>query len=121
MHPALAHAPGLTKALGERPVLTLNGLLADEQAGHGRFVYPGPSSALFVRSVDYATGERVMEAGPAAGKLDDILAALPGIEDWARNTGHTQAHITAGRKGWERLLTPKGYEFYAIVLRKVLR
>lgn len=53
----------------------------------------------------------------AAGKLDEIVQAEPGIADFARENGCKYVEIF-GRKGWKRSL--EGYTEQFTVLRKVL-
>lgn len=110
----------LQHALGRRSVLTLDDIAeaVREQRGH---VLTTDRSAIFVGVHEYPrSGERVAEAGPAVGDLNEILAAVPHIETWARAHGCTQAHVHTGRIGWERKLRTQGYEIYQTVLRKLL-
>lgn len=111
----------LRQALGgDRPLLTLEDLLDEVASEHGRFLYPGARSVIFVHEVIYeGTGERVIEVGPAAGDLEEIAALLPAMEKWAADHGCTQVHLV-GRRGWVRALAQHGYEEYATVVRKVL-
>lgn len=78
-------------------------------------------AAIYSEIVNYeATGERVLEVGPAGGDLDEIMQLVPMIEETAREWGVTQIVVNAGRTGWQRLLAQHGYEVSHIVLRKIL-
>lgn len=113
-------ALALDKTLGERPVMTEEDFQALVDRGEAQ-VWRGERSALLVRRVAYGySGEVVLEAGPAAGDLNELLEATPKLEAWAREIGCTQAMVYAGREGWERALKQHGYEVHQIVLRKLL-
>ena len=78
-------------------------------------------SVVFLRVSQYENGERVMEAAPAAGDLNEILEhGTRDIEALARANNCTQITIQAGRSGWAKALEPHGYEQVAVILRKVL-
>lgn len=49
--------------------------------------------------------------------LQDAMAVLPDLEAWARERGATEYQLI-GRKGWQRLLEPHGYEPEAVIYRK---
>lgn len=78
-------------------------------------------SVVFLRITQFENGERVLEAAPAAGDLEEILEhGTRDIEALARDNDCTQITIQAGRAGWAKALEPQGYEQVAVILRKVL-
>ena len=104
----------------ERPLVTPEELKAQVDRGEAT-IWQTPNSALYLRRVEYhGTGEVVLEAGPAAGNMAEIIAAIPSLERWAREIGCTQVHVHAGRDEWEKALKAHGYAFEKIVLRKVI-
>lgn len=110
----------LAPALADpHPILSVQDL-AQQLVERRAFLWTGERSCVFVRIWDASTGERVCEAAPAAGDLNEIVErAVPEIEAWARENNCTQGQIIAGRSGWERALAGHGYELTAITLRKV--
>lgn len=103
----------------ERPDVSVIDL--QDELSAGALVWAGERSAVLVRTRDCTTGERVCDASPAAGDLNEILdRGAREIEAYARATGCTQIHVQAGRDGWERALAPHGYERTAVILRKLL-
>lgn len=109
----------LERSLGERPLVTMDDIERALQSGRGH-VLTTAHSAIFV-TVDYHqyAGERVANVGPAHGDLEEIIAALPHLESWARDEGCTQAHVH-GRRGWARALKTHGYDEYQTITRKLL-
>lgn len=55
----------------------------------------------------------------AGGNLRAVLAFQTPLENWARATGCTSITVN-GRRGWDRALSPLGYERDGDVLRKTL-
>lgn len=53
------------------------------------------------------------------GDLNDLLSHREEVEAWAKSQGCTRM-LTAGRKGWSRVMAPFGYGFAAEVLHKEL-
>tara|TARA_R110000868_G_scaffold18728_3_gene81789 strand:- start:4873 stop:5238 length:366 start_codon:yes stop_codon:yes gene_type:complete len=95
--------------------------LRDELQSPDAYIWTGERSCVLVRVRDCTTGERVCDASPAAGDMNEILErATSEIEDFARLNRCTQIHIRAGRPGWERAFKPHGYERSAVILRKLL-
>lgn len=112
--------PGVIAALGDRSVITLEDLQAELDTGSAQLC-EFAHSAIYLRRVSYeSAGEVVLTAGPAGGDLEEILEAVPRLEEWAKQIGCTQVHVHAGREGWARPLKEQGYEIYQIVLRKIL-
>lgn len=112
--------PRIDAAIGERSLVPLSELQRRLDAGEAT-VWRGARSALYLRRIFYPeSSELVMEAGPAEGDMEEILAAVPHLEAWARSIGCTQVHVYAGRAGWERALRAQDYGLYQIVLRKIL-
>lgn len=110
----------LALGLGDRSVITMADLIA-ALSERRAFLWSDKTSACFVAVNDYPNaGERIAEAGPAAGDMAEIIAGIPDMEAIARDCGCTQAHVTMGRDGWRKPLTQLGYEPYAITMRKFL-
>ncbi|HEX4198751.1 MAG TPA: hypothetical protein VHZ26_15040 [Caulobacteraceae bacterium] len=82
-------------------------------------LWPGERCALVSEFVSYPSGERASQVMSAGGDLGEILAMVPGMEAFARLNG-CAISIVEGRRGWERVLKPAGYEFLSIKLRKTL-
>ena len=118
--PAASHwdrcAEWLVSGLEGSP-FTLNDLARKLQAGTAQF-WPGKRAAM-VTEVQSVGSDRVMVVLSAGGDMDEIMEMRPGIEAMARLMGCSAAEIE-GRKGWEKMLKPHGYEFHTVVLRKVL-
>jgi hypothetical protein len=109
----------LKMALGDRSVITIEDLAAALEGGRA-FLWQGGRSACFVAVNDYPNaGEKVAEAGPAAGDMHEILNGIPDMERIARACGCSQAHVTMGRD-WSKKLKPLGYEPFSITMRKFL-
>ncbi len=109
----------LKGALGERPLVTIDELRRDLVAGVG-YLLTAPRSVIFVTVNDHLrAGERVVNVGPAAGDLEEIIEALPHLEGWARQEGCTQVMVH-GRRGWVRALAKHGYDEYQVLTRKLL-
>jgi hypothetical protein len=49
----------------------------------------------------------------------DFKNIVPKIEEYYKNLGYEFWEMT-GRKGWEKVMAPLGYEFKSITLRKIL-
>lgn len=82
-------------------------------------LWPGERCALVSEFVSYPSGERASQVMSAGGDLDEILSMVPGMEAFARLNGCAVSTVE-GRRGWERVLKPAGYEFLSIKLRKTL-
>jgi len=96
--------------------------LKDElESSPGAALWMGDNSVVFLRLCDHDTGERVLEASPAAGDLEEILTrGTKEIETIARQNGCSQIQVRAGRGGWERALKASGYEVTAVIMRKIV-
>lgn len=105
---------GWSEALQDHPFLTAEALLLECENGSAR-CWSGAHSDVFTR-----IEAGVLEIGPVAGDLKEMLGMLPRIEAWARLNGATQVHIQAGRDEWEHVLSPLGYSVAAVILRKTL-
>jgi hypothetical protein len=55
----------------------------------------------------------------ASGTMDDVLDVLPSVEAWGRIQG-CEAVTFAGRKGWLRVMTKRGYSSTLAVMEKGL-
>jgi hypothetical protein len=111
--------PGLKAALGERPVLTEQDIADMVGTGEAR-EWPLPSGGILVRQIPYDSGEVVLHGGPAGGDREEIIGAIPRIEEWARGNGVTQIHVHMGREGWRKDFAAMGYEVYQVIMRKVI-
>jgi hypothetical protein len=68
----------------------------------------------------YATGKTFIRvAGIAGERVKEALPLLADIEQWGRSVGACKV-VAVGRKGWEPVLRPLGYEIEAVVLSKQL-
>ena len=96
--------------------------LKDElETSPGAALWMGENSVVFLRLSDHDTGERVLEASPAAGDLNEILTrGTKEIEAIARQNGCSQIQVRAGRGGWQRALKASGYEVTAVIMRKIV-
>ena len=110
----------LTLAEDARDVLTADDFRERLETGAATLWQTPRSAIMLQRTAYHRSGEVVMEAGPASGDMEEILAAVPRLEDWARSIGCTQVHVHAGRRGWERALKAQGYEVHQVILRKLL-
>jgi hypothetical protein len=64
------------------------------------------------------TQKRVLTMYALGGeRLQEAIAVLPDLEAWARAQGAQEFELV-GRKGWQRLIEPYGYEPEAIIYRK---
>lgn len=96
---------------------TRDGLLAQILAGQAQ-LWPGEDCAIVTQCV-LNDGVGSIHAWLGGGRLCGMLALRPGIEAWGRAMGCAFATID-GRKGWERLYRPFGYEPHEGLLRKAL-
>lgn len=103
---------GWAVALDGHPFVSVDDLIGEIERGEAHCI-SGARSDVFVR-IDRG----VLEMGPVAGDLKEMLAMLPHIELWAQANGATEAHVQAGREEWEPVLAPHGYEVAAVILRK---
>lgn len=105
-------AQGWAKALEGHPFVSVDDLISEIEQGAAVCI-SGERSDVFAR-IDRG----VLEMGPVAGDLRELLEMLPRIEAWARANGATEVHVQAGRGEWEHVLSPRGYEVAAVILRK---
>jgi hypothetical protein len=82
-------------------------------------LWPGAKCAIVSEFVSYPSGERASQVMSAGGDLDEIMSLVPGMEAFARLNGCAVSTVQ-GRKGWERVLKPAGYDFFSVTLRKIL-
>ncbi len=77
------------------------------------FLWPGKESAIITEFYVTPTGLKSHHTWLAGGKLEEIVAMMPTIEDWGRKNGcHRQTG--SGRAGWLKVFD--GY--HAIGVRK---
>lgn len=81
-------------------------------------LWPGKNAAI-VTEIDTMAQKRVVRVWLAGGDMNEVLEMAKGIEAWARLNGCTEV-LVEGRKGWEKMLKPMDYDFFSVVLRKVL-
>jgi hypothetical protein len=89
-------------------------LMLDLKKGHAQ-LWEGERSAF----VTQVRTDRIIHAWLAGGDLKELIVLVPGLESFGRAWGCTVATVT-GRKGWDRVLKPFGYERVGAELRKVL-
>lgn len=83
------------------------------------YFWPGANAAVVAERMIYPSGEAVLQTLWAVGDLDEVLSLEPGMAATARLTGCSRILIE-GRKGWERLMKPAGYEPWSVTICKVL-
>lgn len=71
-------------------------------------LWPGERAAMVTQLLSSAEG-RFLHVWLAGGSLAELLAMRAGIEAWGRVQGAEFMSID-GRRGWDRLLRPFGYE-----------
>ncbi len=96
---------------------TAEAVLDDLLSGHAQ-LWPGDHCAIVTQCIRGPEGGTI-HAWLAGGILSELLALRTGIEAWGRSMGCCFATIQ-GRKGWDRLYRPLGYEPVDGVLRKRL-
>ena len=69
--------------------------------------------------VTYPSGKMCRVETLAGDNMDDWFYMLKDLEEWAKLNGCIAMDIF-GRKGWEKVLKPAGYEFESVLLRKRL-
>lgn len=106
------------EAMGEDDLYTIEEL-EQRVATHRAYLFAGKNAAVVGQVEPYPGGARAMQISWACGDLDEIIALSPGIEAMARMVGCTMM-IVEGRKAWERMLKPAGYEFFSVTLAKEL-
>ena len=97
---------------------TIDDVLKDIEHDHAIF-YPVKNGAAIFRIALYPQ-KRILRLWLAGGEMDaNLNAVLEAAEFHARE--HDCAGIEiGGRKGWERVLKPHGYEYRCVVLKKDL-
>ncbi|MBL8771149.1 MAG: hypothetical protein JNK30_07170 [Phenylobacterium sp.] len=88
-------------------------------AGGEAYLWPGADAAIVTQVVAYPSGEKVLQTLWAVGDLKEVLALEPALCASARLLGCSRILIE-GRKGWERLLKPAGYEPWSVTVSKVV-
>ncbi len=112
-------APWIQAALNEAPLThTLCDVRAMVDSGDAQF-WPFLHSACITQIWDEPQA-KVLHHWLVGGDLTDLLSHRPEIEIYARTMGCTRLLI-GGRKGWERVLSPFGFELAGIVMAKELK
>lgn len=89
----------------------------DAVFGGRAHLWAGVRAAAVSRWVEYDTGKTLL-IWVAGGDLDELTnRMLPAGEDWARERGCTRA-LLYGRRGWERVLAPRGFRHHSTLLLK---
>lgn len=109
--------PWLIPAIERDRETTPDELLSEVLSGRAQ-LWPGDRSCIVTQCFLGPDGGTI-HAWLGGGKLSEMMALRPGIEAWGRAMGCTVATIE-GRKGWERLYRPFGYQMADGVLRKRL-
>ncbi len=103
----------------------------ERQIAEGRLQFwPGERCAVVTEIVEYPRlkalnffligGDSTSPDGLRGAGLDELLTRMePAIIEWAKAMGCTRV-ASAGRKGWERVLSPLGYEKTLSVMLKEL-
>ena len=80
----------------------------------------GTENAAIVTEIVAYPQTRALRVWIAAGRLDDVLELFDGpVTEFGRAENCTVAEFV-GRPGWERVMTPRGWEKVGIVMRKEL-
>lgn len=91
----------------------------ERKIGQGRaYLFPGKNAAVVAEKAEYS-GQTVFQCLWSVGDLDEVLALAPGIEAFGRLIGCSEM-LVEGRRGWEKVLKPLGYEFFSVTMRKAL-
>lgn len=93
-------------------------LEADVMAGRAYF-WPGENAAVVATVLEYPGGARDLQTLWAVGDAAEVLTLEPGIAATARLLGCSGV-LVEGRRGWERMLKPLGYEPWSVTVRKVV-
>lgn len=91
----------------------------ERKIGQGRaYLFPGKNAAVVAEKAEYS-GETVFQALWSVGDMEEVLDLAPGIEAFGRLIG-CSSMLVEGRRGWEKVLKPHGYEFFSVTMRKAL-
>lgn len=111
--------PWIEAALARQPLHSFADVEAALAEGRAQ-LFPGERSVIVTAIEDYPNGERVIDTWLAGGDGEEIAETMrPKVEAWAESQGCTLVTVS-GRKGWERMLAPHGYDHFATVLAKRL-
>lgn len=91
----------------------------NEIADGRAFLWAGSKSCHVVQVYD-TPGGRVVQAWIGAGDLEELLAMVPAIEEWARKEKGCKFAFVTGRRGWIRALRDSGYAEQHTTLSKEL-
>ena len=79
-----------------------------------------PLLTAFCTAMRVADGRKWLVFEALAGEdMEAWLPLLSEFEGYAKEAGASVSHIQ-GRRGWERVLRPYGYELKSVILEKVL-
>lgn len=112
-------AAWIQAALDESPKThTLTDVFAMVTRGEAQF-WPFERSAMVSLIWDEPQA-KTLHQWLVGGDMDDLMSHNDDAERWARTRGCTRM-LVAGRRGWERVMRPFGFEFVGVVLAKELR
>lgn len=106
----------LSKALARGGEHTLDHVLTKIMAGQAQ-IWEGESAVIVTEITEKPEG-RVIHIWLGAGRLDPLLALVPGVEAFGRAWGCAAIELE-GRRGWHRVMGRLGYHGDT-VLRKAL-
>lgn len=107
---------------GARGELTLLDVKKDVLSSHTQVWVSeerGEITGVATTHLDHYPNKRVLVLLHASGSIEVKDELLEKVEDWARFLRADSVSIW-GRKGWERVLAPHGYEYAYTVLEKPL-
>ena len=97
---------------------TIEDIEAEISAGALQF-WPGKNCAGVTRFVE-TPQLKILAIFLTGGDLDEILTGLePAFVDWAKASGCSRI-VETGRRGWEKVLGPRGYQVTGITMMKVI-
>jgi hypothetical protein len=114
-------APWLDAALKaqSRSLWTLDDVRKEIEAQEA-YLWMDDAAAMVTTISDWpGANERLIESWLAGGEMEGVQRIRARAEDWAKQMGCTQVHVT-GRAGWVRALAKFGYEPYTVTVRKML-
>lgn len=78
----------------------------------------GNASVMVTEVYDYPQA-KVLNVWLAAGALNEIITAGGQLDAFARHVGAGSIHLT-GRRGWQKVLAPYGYQLRGVQLMRAL-
>lgn len=81
-------------------------------------IWPGKRSIAVTEIVVYPH-KRVLHCFLAGGDMDEIVDMIDSASKWGRTQGCTGLTL-AGRRGWERVLSPHGFKPVMTVMERAI-